>query len=178
MSGKGNLVLPFGPFLGLVFGSLGTGSHLVLFLGPLARGRTLSCFWVPWHRVAPCLVFGSPVRTYFGCHLVLLFCPLSAGTGLHDHDGSYGLHDHRADGAARVRFSGPLQTLYNCSWGPGFRPSSTTSAFTLFPSTTQTWKTIWIGRQSGTSWPTTRYGTDTSNEIELRQTLLDRKSVV
>ena len=26
-----------------------------------------------------------------------------------------------------------------------------------FPSTTQTWKTIWIGKQSGTSWPTARH---------------------
>ena len=48
------------------------------------------------------LVFESLVRTYFGCHLVLLFSPLSADTGFHNHDGGYGLH-HRS--LALYRFS-------------------------------------------------------------------------
>ena len=40
------------------------------------------------------LVFESPIRTYFECHLVLLFSPLSADTGFHNHDGGYGLHGY------------------------------------------------------------------------------------
>ena len=71
------------------------------FSGPLALFSDFGLvFWSPdfGGRFFPLsdfgLVFGSPVRTYFGCHLVLLFGPLSADTGLHDHDGGYGLHDH------------------------------------------------------------------------------------
>ena len=39
-----------------------------------------------------------------------------------------------ADGAARVRFSGPLQTLYNCSGEPGFQTQFNNICFYLgFP---------------------------------------------
>ena len=108
---------------------LGNNIHDICKVSPdkgLGRKRGLwTCFSVPCQNIFWGSLFSA---------LVLLFGPLSADTDLHDRGGGCGLRSwSRKDpvytitmavvvctvatavGTAKVRFSGPLQTLYNYS---------------------------------------------------------------
>ena len=93
--------------------------------------------------------FQSPIRIYFGsCYSV----PYPQ-TQIYTITMAVIVYTIRmAVGAARVRFSRPLQTLYNFSWGPGFETSSTTSAFTLVPQHDTNMEAEWNELANNKAW--------------------------